>query len=36
MRRSLQSDSRGYPGMGLMRAADFLESLKHAPRWASV
>ncbi len=25
-----------FPGMGVMRAADILESLKGAPRWASV
>ena len=25
-----------FPGMGVMRAADILESLRQAPRWASV
>lgn len=25
-----------FPGMGVMRAADVLDSLKQAPRWASV
>lgn len=25
-----------FPGMGVMRAADILDSLKQAPRWASV
>lgn len=25
-----------FPGMGVMRAADVLDSLKDAPRWASV
>jgi hypothetical protein len=25
-----------FPGMGVMRSADVLESLRHAPRWASV
>lgn len=25
-----------FPGMGVMRAADVLDSLKSAPRWASV
>ena len=25
-----------FPGMGVMRAADILDSLKNAPRWASV
>lgn len=25
-----------FPGMGVMRAADILDSLKHTPRWTSV
>ena len=25
-----------FPGMGVMRAADILDSLKEAPRWSSV